>query len=257
MINWSKRKNLHLILLVILPLFLFCDEYPCYSQRGTDRGGLYYRTFGDTIKRENPFLAIKINPFQFVFNEIPVSIEYIFNQKSSLQLQVGYIFPSEKGSFPRWLFEETGTGGTTTDQHILIHQRSPYNSHGLSFKLEMKGTGKNLYYAPQFMYKHSYYNEEIFQVFSSVPLNQTESKNANIFGFGLMIGRQSYEGILVVDWYGGLGFRINFTSLTILKVENPYTPGHPLSSEPRNEDFMWVYPFLNFGLRVGIKLGGN
>lgn len=252
-----KIKMQHLILPVIILIFLFFDDYPSYSQRGSDRGGLYYRTFADSIKRENPFLAIKINPFQFVFNEIPVSIEYIFNQKSSLQFQVGYIFPSARGSFPRKLFEEIGTGGTTTDIHVLNYRRSPYNNHGLSFKLELRGTGKNLYYAPQLMYKHTYYNEEIFQIFSSIPLNQTESKTSDILGLGFMMGRQSYEEFLVLDWYGGLGLRINFTSLTVLKVENPYTPGHPLSSEPRNEDFRWVYPFLNFGLRIGIKLERN
>jgi hypothetical protein len=253
----NKRKIWYLYSLTIVLLCLLCEKNPCHSQRGSDKGGLYYRTFADTIKRENPFLAIKINPFQFVFNEIPVSIEYIFNQKSSLQFQVGYIFPSARGSFPRKLFEEIGTGGTTTDIHVLNYRRSPYNNHGLSFKLELRGTGKNLYYAPQIMYKHTYYNEEIFQIFSSVPLNQTESKTSDIFGFGFMMGRQSYEEFLVFEWYGGFGLRINFTSFTVLKVENPYTPGHPLSSEPRNEDLMWVYPFLNFGLRVGIKLGGN
>ena len=256
MVNWLKMKKQHLILLIIIQLFLFCNEYLCYSQRGSDRGGLYYRTFADTVKRENPFLAIKINPIQFIFNEIPVSIEYIFNQKSSLQLQAGYIFPSEKGSFPRKLFEEIGTGGTTTGMTVLNHRRSPYNSHGLSFKLELRSTGKNLYYAPQIMYKHCYYNDETFLIFSGqVTANQTESKTANIFGFGLMIGKQSYEGILVLDWYGGLGLRFNSTTVYDIKVTSPYNPGPPHYHPDEIKE--WLYPYVNFGMRVGIKLGRN
>jgi hypothetical protein len=248
------RKRQYIFLFAVILIFLFCKINLCYSQRGSDRGGLYYRTFADTIKKENPFLTLKINPIQFTFNEIPVSVEIVFNQKSSLQFQVGYIFPSASGSFLRKLFEEIGTGGTTTDMHVLNHLRSPYNSHGLSFKLELRSTGKNLYYAPQFMYKHCYYNDENFLIFSGqVALNKTESKNANIFGFGLMIGRQSYEELLVLDWYGGLGLRINSTTVSDIKITPPVGPSIYWS----NEDKFWIYPYLNLGMRVGIKLGRN
>ena len=72
------------------------------------------------------------------------------------------------------------------------------------------------------MYKYCFYKEAVFPVYGGgVTLDQTESNFSNIFGAGFILGRQSDEGNLVFDWYGGIRLRIRSMSVTVLKIEYP------------------------------------
>lgn len=111
---------------------------------------------------------------------------------------------------------------------------------------------KFFYYAPQFMYKYCFYKEATFPLDRiSITIDQTESKFSNIFGLGFIMGRQFEAGKMVFDGYSGIGLRVRSMSVTILKIVDP---PRPVTYPNSKEDFSSIYPFINFGLRIGIKL---
>jgi hypothetical protein len=69
-----------------------------------------------------------------------------------------------------------------------------------------------------------------------------------------MFGRQSCNGKFVADWYGGFGFRITAISATIHEISySPNPPGYP--KYPDTTEFgVSLWPFVNFGLRLGFEL---
>ena len=208
----------------------------------------------DTIEGRISFAIIKINPFQIILSEIPVSFEYDLPHERSLQFQIGYIFPYIKESVFMKLFESSGRNGDATSEGLFSYRKSPFNNNGLSFKLEYRKYGKNLYYASQLMYKYCFYKKTTFPVFGGgVTLNQTESKYSNIFGLGFIMGKQYDKGDYVLDWYGGIGLRLRSMSVTILEIQNPAYTTYTVYPNTQ-ENITSFYPFINFGLRIGIRL---
>jgi hypothetical protein len=237
-------------ILVIMLLFLFDNRIIGSSLKEIVIIKSYIDFNNDSIVGEKPYRIIKINPFQVFFSEIPVSYEIFLHKKLSLQFQLGYIFPLNKKSH-RGLFESMGTEGEATTEGFFSYRRSPYNNHGLSSKIEIREYGRHTYFAQQLMYKHCFYKESTFTISEGgTSRDQTESKFSNIVGFGLIVGTQSYAGNFVFDWYGGVGLRNRFMSVHILKIEYTRSTQYP----DKWEYFNSVYPFINLGLRIGIKM---
>src|SRR5664280_228929 len=191
----------------------------------------------DSTAAHVSFGAIKINPIQLLFNEIPVSFEMDLQHERSVQFQVGFIFPSAKKYILRNLFESNGTNADASSKGLLSYRQSPYNNYGFSFKLEFRKYGRYFYSGPQLMYKNSFYKNVVFEVYGGgITLNQTESKFSNIFGIGYVLGHQNDSGDLVYDWYGSVGFRVRSMAVTIYSNSK--------------ETITSFYPFINLGLRI-------
>lgn len=207
----------------------------------------------DTSHQQH-FRIIKINPFQILFFEIPFSFETFHKLNKSTQYQLGFIFPLSEDSELRRELLDIRYNSTSSNEEDYSYRKSPFYNYGLSFKIEFRKYGRHLYYAPQLMYKNCFYKEAIFPIHGAgVTLNQTESKKSNIFGLGLILGKQSYNGNMVFDWYGGIGLRHRSMSIRILKIENPaFLAG--TSYPDREKNYRSVYPFINFGLRLGFKM---
>lgn len=244
------KKHVWFLLIVIL-LFSFNDN--CLSN--TLKSEVYAdsgKNNPDSMTNRRSVKIIKINPTQLFFSEIPVSFEYFYKQKSSVQFQLGFIFPINEQMPQRHLFESMGKNGNATSDGLLSYRTSPYNNWGLSFKLELREYRRFLYYGAQFMYKYCFYKEATFPLNSmSITIDQTESKFSHIFGLGFIMGRQFEAGKMVFDGYSGAGFRVRSMSVTILKISDP---PRPVTYPNKKEEFSSVYPFINFGLRIGIKL---
>ena len=231
---------------------------------------LYGCSNTDSIPEKRAFGTLKINPFQILACEIPVSFEIYRLRKLSLQIQVGYIF-SAKDSHMADFFESWGVEGTAKSDGLISYRRSPYNNDaGINLKIEFRkykhflGSDRNqpyssTYFAPQLMYKYTYYNYQTFTKKDGTgggdfTYYQTESKDSHIFGFGLMLGRQSCRGKFVTDWYGGFGFRITAISATIHEISTYWNrPGYPKYPNT-TESGASLWPFVNFGLRMGFEL---
>jgi hypothetical protein len=97
------------------------------------------------------------------------------------------------------------------------------------------------------MYKNCFYKNSLFSVYDGY---QTESKFSNIIGFGYILGRQNAGRNIVFDWYGCIGVRVRLMSVDVMKIEYPLSTLYPDSTEYINS----YYPFINLGLRIGIKL---
>jgi hypothetical protein len=231
---------------------------------------LYGCSKSDSIPAKRAFGTLKINPVQILTCEIPVSFEIYRLRKSSLQIQVGYIF-SAKDTPMAGFFESWGVEGTASDGYLISYRRSPYNNDGgINLKIEFRkykhfmGSDRKFsysssYFAPQLMYKYTYYNYQTFTKKDGTGSGdftyyQTESKDSNIFGFGLMFGHQYCRGKFVTDWYGGFGFRITAISATIHEITYYWNrPGYPKYPNTAESDVS-LYPFVNFGLRMGFEL---
>ena len=209
----------------------------------------------DSTAAHVSFGAIKINPIQLIFNEFPVSFEIDIPNERSVQFQLGYIFPSAKNYSFRKLFESNGTNADATSTGLLSYRQSPYNNYGFSFKIEFRKNRRYAYYGPQIMYKYCFYKEATFPIYNgSITRDITESKYSNIFGIGYFLGRQWDNRDLVFDFYTCIGFRLRQMSVTTVKiVDSP----RPVSYPNTTENFSSFYPFINLGLRIGIKLWKN
>jgi hypothetical protein len=106
--------------------------------------------------------------------------------------------------------------------------------------------------ATQIMYKCCFYKESRFDVYEhGRTYDQTESKFSHIIGLGYIIGRQFDIGRFVLDDYCGAGLRLRIMSINILSKNYPpsfYSSPNEVITKAS------VYPFVNFGLRIGIKL---
>jgi|ERR1035437_333214 hypothetical protein len=207
----------------------------------------------DSIQGTVTFAVLKINPIQFLLNEIPVSFELFLPKEWSVQFQLGYIFPANEASFRRILFESNGTNADASSEGLLSYRNSPFNNHGISVKFELRKYGKYFYHGGQLMYKNCFYKNTVFNVYrGGITLNQTENKFSSIIGLGYVIGRQSDKKNVILDWYAAVGLRVRFMSVTTLEIENPV---HSQSTSYPNstENFTSVYPFLNLGFRIGFR----
>ena len=244
------KKQVELLLIVTLLLF---SRSRCSgtSLIGKTNNELSSDFNSDSIPGRITYGIIKFNPVQSLFGEIPISFELICPKESSIQFQVGLIFPFNKESGARKIFESNGTNADASSKGLLSYRNSPYNSFGLSFKIEFRKYGRYFYHGPQFMYKNSFYKNATFAVFGTgITLDQTESKFSNIFGFGYILGRQSDGNNIVFDWYGCIGFRYRTMSVNVIKIRYPQTIQYPNTTESKNS----FYPFINLGVRIGFKL---
>jgi len=225
-------------------------------------------TIKETEEKKRPFGILKINPFQPIFSEIPVSLEIYGTPRRSWQFQVGYIFPRRKSLMNQLAFDSMGEEGMATDEGIFSYRNSPfYNDAGINLKMEIRfysreinppektTHNKSFYFAPQFTYKFCFYKDQRFALhYSGFPHYYTESKYSHISGIGIMIGRQSFDRWLSRDWFGGVGLRIRMMSVTTHKIYSPYPIPGTTTYPDTVEDNVSFYPFVNIGLRLGFKL---
>jgi hypothetical protein len=243
-------KKQAILILIVLFSFSFARNGFSDTLEITDNNELN-NSKTDSVKDQVHFKILKVNPSQIFFSEIPVSFEIFQKKNSSVQFQLGYIFPLYHEFPPRILFENSGKNGDAKSDGLLSYRTSPFNNYGFSIKLEFRGYGRFLYYAPQLMYKYCFYREAKFPLYNgSITIDQTESKFSSIIGFGFMMGRQSCYGNFVVDRYMGVGLRVRYMSVTILKIED-YP--RPVKYPNTKESFESVYPFINMGIRLGIR----
>jgi len=254
-----------LVILVFLSIYLECF--------GTNNGSILLNEFygcsnADSIPVKRAFRTLKINLFQVIFSEIPISYEIFTKPGRSLQFQVGYIFPRRNSLMNKAIFESMGEEGEATDEGLFSYRRSPFiNDAGINIKTEIRiysreinttnivAHYKSFYYAPQFTYKFCYYKNQTFTIhYDSWEHFQTESKYSHILGFGIMFGRQLCKKNLTADWYYGAGLRLRMMSVTIHEIYTQYPlPGR--SDYPENtETSVSFYPFINLGLRIGFEL---
>ena len=255
------------------PLFIIgflCIYSECFS---INNGSIllnekYSCSYTDSIPEKRAFGTLKINPIQPVFSEIPVSFEIFRTPKSSLQFQVGFIFPRRKSWMNQNAFTSNGEEGMATDKGPYSYRRSPFNNDfGINLKTEFRiysreinssqktDHKKSFYYAPQLTYKFCFYKDQTFGMhYSGLPHYQTESKYSHILGIGIMFGIQSYNHRLITDWYGGLGFRCRTMSVTINKIYSPYDGRNTIIYPNTTSKDVSFYPFVNLGLRMEFEL---
>jgi len=219
----------------------------------------------DSLSVKRAFGTIKINPVQAVFSEIPVALEIYRSARSSLQIQVGIIF-SSKHSPMKGLFESWGTEGTASDDYLFSYRRSPFNNDGgINIKVELRkfkhSMNKGLkyssaYFAPQLMYKYTYYNHQTFTIKHGTDFTfyQDESKHLSSFGLGFIFGHQYCFGRFIIENYAGLGLRVTKVKCRINEISTyfprPGWPYYPNTSESHTN----MCPFINLGLRLGFEI---
>lgn len=231
-------------------------SFDCYAGSPADSSGIYksYELNTDPLTGRRYFGTFKVSTLQVLFSEAPFTFEIFLKEDLSMQIQSGIIFPLESDSFLEQFFRSTGANSTASPVGIISYRNSPYNNHGMSFKLELRKYLSNFYYAPQLMYKYCHYNDIDFPVYiEDKVMNQTESKRSDIFGLGLMLGRQTYFMKQATDWYIGAGFRTRQISATVIKIEDPSSRNTVIFPH-KTERSRGFYPFINFGFRLGLVL---
>jgi hypothetical protein len=239
-------KNQFLTLFIVAFLFVFGGISLGNNLKKTPITGLFGYSGIDSVSGKRQLGILKINPIQSLFGEIPLSFELFLPKEKSLQFQVGLIFPFPEKSMARKLFEESGENGEVSSSGLVSYRKSPYNNYGLSFKFEFRKYGRYYYHGPQLMYKNCFYKNSVFSIYDGY---QTESKFSNIIGFCYILGRQNDRRNIIFDWYGCVGFRYRVMLINVLKIQDGQ------SYYPNSKKFInTFYPFINLGLRIGIKL---
>lgn len=198
---------------------------------------------------QNSYLRVfKLNPVQLASGELPVSWEVFRSKKESIQFQVGILIP-----FFEKIPNIIASILPPPSSNLISCRNMPYLSYGLSSKIELREYGKRGYFALQFMYKYSAYNNVPFTVWKIDAgyenHQQIESKSAHIIGLGFMMGRQVYKGRFVIERYWGPGLRLRMVNGVITAMKYP----NPMGRIEMNKTFNYtsVYPFLNLGIRFG------
>jgi hypothetical protein len=208
----------------------------------------------DNVTGREYFLALKFNTLQVLYSEAQFSLELFGKKNMSSQLQVGFIFPMRPSFFLKQFFESNGPNATASSNGIFSYRNSPFNNHGISLKYELRRYCNGFYFAPQIIYKHVWFDEEIFNIWQgNRAIRQTESKSSKVLGLGLMIGKQICYRRQVTDWYGGIGIRVRNTTSTVLRISDPGYSGsvyYPCSQESR----LSIYPVINLGFRIGAAI---
>jgi hypothetical protein len=232
--------------LLIMALVLSVSKNIECSTLLSPQAGYPESRLADTLAERVHRNFFKINPVQIMFSEIPISFEHFYKQKSSVQYQAGFIFPFRKSPGEQ-LLETFGSNGTADES---LYRTSPFNSYGLSLKLELREYKRFLYYAFQFMFKFTTYKNQTMEVWDgSRTLDQTESKFSTVFGIGMMLGHQIYRGNFVIEWYSGVGLRLR--TISVKDIHQSYF-AHQYYKDPVEKTNF--YPFLNNGIRIGFKL---
>ncbi len=230
-------------------------SFNLYAGSPADSSGIYksYELNTDPLTGRRYFGTFKVSTLQVLFSEAPFTFELFLKQNLSIQFQMGIIFPLESDSFLEQFFRSTGPNSTASPNGMISYRNSPYNNHGMSFKLELRKYMNNFYYAPQIMYKYCQYNDTDFPVFiEDRVMTQTESKRSKVFGLGIMLGRQTYFLKQATDWYIGTGLRVRQVTARVIKIEDPSSRSE---AYPGNRDnSLAFYPFVNFGFRLGLVL---
>lgn len=239
-------KNQFQTLFIVAFLIVFGSICHANNLNETTITGLFGYSDIDSVQGKKSLGIIKVNLIQPLFGEIPLSFELFPSKERSLQIQVGLIFPFPEKSFERKLFESSGENGEVSSSGLVSYRKSPYNNYGFSFKFEFRKYGRYYYHGPQLMYKYCFYKNSIFSIYDGY---QTESKFSNIIGVGYILGRQNDKRNLVFDWYGCIGFRYRVMLIKVLKIQDGQ------SYYPNSKKFInTFYPYINLGLRLGIKL---
>lgn len=239
-----------LTILFILTFF-FAPSFADYRNDGPDEVYFSNGINCDPVTGKRYRAIFKVSTLQVLFSEAPVSIEIFGKKNTSHQIQAGILFPLENDSFLRQMFQSGGINATASDKGLLSYRNSPYNSHGISFKYELRKYGQNFYYAPQLMFKYSYYDDEIFSIFSEGRvIGIKESKFSRVYGIGFMAGRQTYFMRQATDWYAGIGIRARSMSVKMAGSGNNVQEAG--TEYPAGEKFFSIYPFINFGFRTGL-----
>lgn len=208
----------------------------------------------DPVTGKRYFGTLKVSTLQVLFSEVPFTLEIFMKNDLSIQMQAGIIFPLESDSFLEQFFRSGGSHSSASSNGIISYRNSPYNNHGLSFKLEIRKYLSDFYYAPQIMYKRCWYDEIDFPVYvENRIINQTESKNSGVFGAGIMFGRQTYFLKQATDWYVGAGLRARRTAAYVLRVVDKESPQNVVYPDTTEKSSI-IYPFVNFGFRLGLVL---
>ena len=245
-VNNIQMRNLVTVFIIeVMLLFLANNSLGKTNGLKDDKGSDNKET--DTLKAKVGFGTFKINTVPFLFDEIPVSFEVFLRERHSIQLQIGYIFPKEENSMS--LFQQ---GIHEVCNGILGHRMSPYLNYGLSMKLEFRKYRNFFYYGPQVMYKHTYYHQKMFPVEEQHrTMDQTESKVSNIIGAGYAIGWQFYAWRITFDCFSTAGLKLHIMDVTILQKQYfNFINEYPNEKSSKT----MLYPFINIGIRLGIKL---
>lgn len=196
--------------------------------------------------------VIKVSTLQVLYSEAPFSVEIFMHHNFSMQFQAGIIFPLERDHFLEQFFQSGGKNASASPKGLISYRTSPYNSHGISLKYELRKYYGNSYIASQLMYKYSYYDNSVFDIYKdNIAVKQTESKNSSVGGLGVMFGRQTYFMKQATDWYIGVGIRARQVNAMVLKDQ--YQDAHSEIVYPNSlETKFSIYPFINFGFRTGL-----
>jgi hypothetical protein len=190
--------------------------------------------------------VLKCSPQRLLFGELPFSWELFLDNKKSIQLQVGILFPYFKKAPVISIFPEPSSD-------IVSCRNMPYIDNGMSTKIEFRKYRKKGYLCFQGMYKHSSYTDMTFTIWEMrsgyESYDQIESRTSDIFGLGFMAGIENYQRGFVTDIYAGLGLRLRMTEGVV--TARKY--GNPLGMVETHEPFEYssVYPFFNIGIRFG------
>jgi|GEM_PF-1730794 len=164
--------------------------------------------------------AIKINPLQWLWDDIRVMLEVPINKNNSLQFRVGYrnsaINPYEK----IYCFEKDVFWDNLTNQNITYQYKSSGYNAGIGFNHYFKN---NYYIAPSLLYKRyrfsyappeQWWFTEHFGSDPETPLRNNFIKS--IYAVELRGGKVLYYKRWLFDFYTGIGFRMRSAEVLYL-----------------------------------------
>lgn len=222
---------------------------------------LFCFSFLGRISAQNDSSAIgfniKINPFEWLYDDIRVFVEYPLNKNNSFQLRLGY----RDSHINPYEIKYLNTERRYYNSSAMQYDTAKYSSRGFMLGLAFNHYFRNKWYIqPSFLFKHYHFifspDENMDNLLVQLTTyDETEAENRNnfvknIYALEFRYGKVFVFNRFLLDTYVGAGARLRWQQIDDV---NPYgTQYDTQSSGSINYEFV---PTLHLGLNIGWKIG--
>ena len=196
--------------------------------------------------RPQQFDVLKVNVTQFAINEARILYEFQIGERASLEFGAGYIYPNIN-----W-FERGGRQMLATGGGVYFAFRKYFVRKSVFYQPKILS-----YISPVLFYRFTSYEDEWLLFPGSSPQTsecERFSENINHIGLVIRMGWQTRVGRAVLDFYGGLGFKWQPSTLTSTAINDSSIVCEVISTTDFSTHTIKESP-LNVVLNAGVKIG--
>lgn len=248
------------LIIILSNTVLFIASMNSFAQTSLKHRGfqMYETSHDQSFSQEvndsiESFTAIKINPLEWLYDDVRLSFAYPISHKVSLELRIGYrntvLNPYEqKHEYVDYTFFNDSIGD---------YQTLEYNSSGVNIGIAGNFFLSEYWYIqPSFLYKRYKYIFADEYTWQEGPMSYLECYNnertdylKQVVAFEIRCGKVFFVRKFLIDLYSGIGLRYKWRELLENNYDWIYHSGYS-----RQYYLDTTLPSIHLGISIGFKL---